>query len=311
MYIRAYYFLKKYRYFPYSLVHYIKGFALHWISVCVYMYIHCSPIHSQSALCRYHATHVLSIPGTSSEPVSPFQSAVLSFLHNVLVSKPATGHALIRSLTVPDSPARLANNEALQLLFMEAIRESLEAILQLKLPEALETDSDSQYESDHTWTTAANQGRQSVTKECQRLTTLVYDLLSLMDPGADMGRVSVDKLFVHLLEFSHRLGPDKTVRFEASKIYSCLLGRGCPYLVKRLHEAEEYVRSKEARSSGGVKSSEWSLKVVRETSSSLDWRALFYHAYHDHKHFLESVLVRLCVSERERERESVCVCVCV
>ena len=225
--------------------------------------------------------------------MSPFQSAVLSFLHNVLVSKPVTGHALIRSLTVPDSSAHLVNNEVLQLLYMEAIQESLEAMLQLKLPEAIETDSDSQYESDHTWTTM-NQGRQSVTKECQRLTNLVYDLLSLVDPQPDMSRVSIDKLLVYLLELNHELGPDKLIRFEAGSIYSCLLGRSSPYLIKRLHNAEEYVRLKGTKSNGaGGKSSEWSLKLVSETSSPLYWRGLFYHAYHDHKHFLECVMVRI------------------
>ena len=233
---------------------------------------------------------MLSIPGTTSEPVSPFQSAVLSFLHNVLISKPGTGHALIRNLTVPNSPTHLVNNEALQLLYMDAIQESLEAMLQLKLPEAIETDSDSQYESDHTWTTM-NQGRQTVTKECQRLTNLVYDLLSFMDPQPDMSRVSIDKLLVNLLELNHELGPDKPIRFEASSIYSCLLGRSSSYLIQRVHNAEEYVRLKSASNGAGVKSSEWSLRLVTETSSPQDWRGLFYHAYHDHKHFLECVMV--------------------
>ena len=245
----------------------------------------------QSTLCRYHATHVLAIPGAISESASPFQSAVLSFLHNVLVSKPATGHALIQSLTAPDRHTNLVNNEALQLLYVEAIYESLEAILQLKLPEAIETDSDSQYESDHTWTTT-NQGQQNVTKECQRLTNLVYDLLSLMDPKPDMTRVAVDKLFVYLLELDHTLVPDRSIRFEPSKIYACLLGRSSPYLLKRLQEVEEYVRTGGINRSADEKTSGWSLKLLREMSTSLDWRGLFYHAYHDRKHFLECVLVR-------------------
>ena len=285
-----------------------------YIVLCI-MYRLCSKLHvhvhvhmhvrvcilSQSALCRYHTTHVLAIPGAASDPASPFQSSILAFLHNVLVSKPATGHALIQSLMAPDSPAYLVNNEALQILYVEAIYESLEAVLQLKLPEAMETDSDSQYESDHTWTTA-NRGRQSVTRECQRLTTLVYDLLSLMDPRPEMTRVSIDKLFVYLLEFSHQLGPDKPVRFDPSGIYSCLVGRSSLYLLKRLHEAEEFLRLREANRCGGSEENigGWSLRLLRETGSSRDWRGLFYHAYHDHKHLLECVLVRVCM----------CMCVC-
>ena len=251
--------------------------------------------HPQSTLCCYHTAHVLAIPGTDSEPASTFQSATLSFLYDVLVSRPATGHALIRSLTVPN-PAYLINNEALQLLYVEAINECLEAILQLKLPEGIETDSDSQYESDHT-STNTNQGRQNMTKECQRLTDLVYDLLSLMDPQPDMSRVSVDKLFVYLLELRHRIGPEKSVSFDASKIYSCLLGRSSPYLLKRLHDAEEYVRIREANGSTSagekrVATSAWSMEMLKRTSTPQDWRALFYHTHHDHKHFLECVLVR-------------------
>ena len=242
---------------------------------------------------------MLVIPGTIPEPVPPFQSAVLSFLHNILVSKPTTGHALIQSLTAKESPspAYLSNNEALQLLYVDAIHETLEAILTLKLPsEVPETDSDSQYESDHTLT-SVNQGRKSVTKECQRLMTLVYDLLSLMDPRADMGRVLVDKLFVFLLKMNHQLGPDKFIRFDVSKIYSCLVGRSTPYLVRRLHEVEEYVRVKASSVGGGAaeKSGAWSLKLLGQTEGPQDWRALFFHVYHDHKHFLECVLVGLCI----------------
>ena len=254
---------------------------------------------SQSTLCRYHATHVLAIPGTIPEPVSPFQSAVLSFLREVLILKPATGHALISSLTVPDNSTYLINNESLQLLYVEAINETLEAILQLKLPEGMETDSDSQYESDHTLTTM-NRGRQSVTKECHRLTNLVYDLLSLMNPKPNMSRVSVDKLFVYLLELRHELGPEKPIQFHPSKIYSCLLGRSSPYLLKRLHDVEEYVRRKETNGANGADekhagSSSWSLRLLKKTSTTQDWRGLFYHTHHDHKHFLECVLVRVCV----------------
>ena len=259
--------------------------------------------HLQSTLCRYHSTHVLVIPGTIPEPVPPLQSAVLSFLHNVLVSKPTTGHALIQSLTAKESPAYLANNEALQLLYVKAIHESLEAMLQLKLPsEVPETDSDSQYESDHTLT-AVIQGRQGVTKECQRLTTLIYGLLSLMDPRPEMSHVLVDKLFVFLLKMNHQLGPEKFIRFDVSKIYACLVGRSTPYLVQRLHEVEEYVRVKASSVGGGAadKSGAWSLKLLRQTEGAQDWRALFFHVYHDHKHFLECVLVGLCV----------CVCLCV
>lgn len=236
---------------------------------------------------------MLAIPGAVPETVSPFPSTILSFLHDVLVSKPATGHALICSLTVPDSPTHHVNNEALQLLYVEAINESLEAILQLKLPEAAETDSDSQYESDHMWTTAS-QGRQSVTKECRRLTNLVYDLLSFMDPQPDMSRVSVDKLFVFLLELCHQLGPERPIRFDSSQIHSCLLGRSSPYLLKRLHEAEEYIRNKQANGSSPTnkKSSVNSLQLLRQTGTTGDWRGVFYHAYHDRKHFLECVLVR-------------------
>lgn len=236
---------------------------------------------------------MLAIPGTVSERVSPFPSTILSFLHNILVSRPATGHALICSLTVPDSHIHLFNNEALQLLYVEAINETLEAILQLKLPEAVETDSDSQYESDHTWTTV-NQGRQSVTKECRRLTNLVYDLLSFMDPQPDMSRVSVDKLFVFILELCHQLGPERPIRFDTSRIYSCLLGRSSPYLLKRLHDAEEYIRIKGSRTTDkkNTVTNAWSLRVLQYASTTGDWRGMFYHTHHDHKHFLECVLVR-------------------
>ena len=251
---------------------------------------------------------MLVIPGTTPEPVSPFQSSILSFLHNILVTKPTTGHALISSLTAPESPTYLANNEALQLLYVNAIHESLEAILQLKLPpEPFETDSDSQYESDHTLTT----GRQSVTKECQRLTSLVYQLLSLMDPQPNMTHVLIDKLFVLLLKIDHKLGGNQSIRFDVSRIYACLVGRSTPYLIQRLHEVEEYVRVKsnngEAGGRGGSPEGKdggrWSLKLLGRTASAGDWRNLFYHVYHDQRHFLECVLVGLCVCW------SVCVCV--
>ena len=232
-----------------------------------------------------------------------FQPLVLSFLHDVLISSPALGHALICNLTVPNSPAHLLNNEALQLLYVKGIQGALETLTQLRVPEGGETtDSDSQYESDHTYPSLIHR-TQSIAKECRRLTVLVYDLLSLMDTQPDMARVSVDKLFVCLLELCHRVGADLVVSFNAEKIYSCLLGRASTYLIERLHHAEDYIRMKVMGRGGGmgekgVLASVQSFELLKRTSSPRDWRELFYFAHHDRRHFLESVLVR---EEREEE----------
>ena len=237
---------------------------------------------------------MLGIPGANPEPVSPFQSHILSFLHNVLVSSTETGHTLICSLSVPGDPAYLHNNEALQLLYINAVNECLEGLGQLHLLDEGETDSDSQYESDQTLTTHVHR-RQSVTKESQKLTNLVYNLLSLMDPSPDMAHVTVDKLFVSLLQARYQLGPGKLLSFDAKQLYACLLGRSSPFLLKRLHNAEEYIRKKEAMLSGGKEavSSRWSLEVLEGIGTLQGFRELFYYAHHDQRHFLECVLVSL------------------
>ena len=202
----------------------------------------------------------------------------------------ALGHALIKSMTVENDTSYLYNNEALQSIYVNGIMECLDMLKQMKAPENLETDSsyDSQYESDH-----ATSGMQNTYKQCGKLVNKVYDLLALVDPSPLMSRLEkkIDRVFLDLLQSKYDISPECTIVFEIGRIYSCLLGRPTPFLINRLHEVEEYVRTNQATEEG-VANKELKRRVS-ERSGSEEWRELFYEALYDKKHPLESVVVRV------------------
>ena len=233
---------------------------------------------------------------------------------------PASGHTLIKSMTVEDDPDYLANNEALQSIYIDCITENLEMLSQLKSPESLETDSsyDSQYESDH-----ATSGMQSVYKQCEKIFTTIYDLLSLVDPSPKMLKLAkkIDKLFHLLLRSKYSIGPERTIVFESGRIYSCLLGRSTPFLINRLHEVEEYLRTNWAAEEG-VASRGLETRVLEtrrsDRSDSEEWRGLFYEALYNKRHPLESIMVRsiplaLCSTTGTHEYHCACMysCTCL
>jgi len=217
---------------------------------------------------------------------------VLLFIHDVITALgPAFGHTLINSMTVEDGPDYIANNEALQSVYIDCITGYLEKLSQLKAPESLETDSsyDSQYESDH-----ATGGMQNTYKQCEKIVATIYDLLSLVDPSPKMLKLAkkIDKLFLLLLQSKYPIGPECTIVFESGRIYSCLLGRSTPFLINRLHEVEEYLRTNWATEEG-VASMGLETRGS-ERSDSEEWRGLFYEALYNKRHPLERIMVRAC-----------------
>lgn len=204
-----------------------------------------------------------------------------------MVLSPAHGHTLLSSLTVRGRAEYHTNNEKLQLLYFDGINKCLESLDHMKSADNLETDSsyDSQYESDH----HSSSGR-SLVHKAEELTTLVYDLLSLVDPLPDMTKVTakINKVFVTLLTAKYPLTSGHTITFNSNRIYSCFLGRPNSFLITRLHDVEEYLRksrSEEQTDEGQA------VLGGSEGGSPVEWRNMFYEALYDHRHLLESVLV--------------------
>lgn len=130
---------------------------------------------------------------------------------------------------------------------------------------------------------------------------MVYILLSLLDPTHDMGRLTkkIDTVFHTLLRTTYVISPDVKVRFETGRIYASLLGRSTPFLIKRLHDVEEYLRMHPGTEDASVpvQRSEdtprkLSLQLAVDSRKDLQdqWRGRFYKALYDHKHLLESAL---------------------
>lgn len=226
----------------------------------------------------------------------------MTFIHDVLTTvSPSLGHALIMSLTVPDSPAYIANNESLQLIYIECINDCLEMITKLKCVDSLDQDSsyDSQYESDQP---TSGQGRTQA--ESERLTVMIYTLLALMDPTQDMVRLTkkIDGVFHTLLKMTCIISPQVKVQFETGRIYASLIGRSSPFLIKRLHDVEEYLRIHPGVDDTNIpmatdqsSSKELPLQLNLDCGRSLreskaEWRTRFYEALYDNKHILEAAL---------------------
>ena len=254
---------------------------------------------------------MLKIPGSVADTVPQLQPIILQFLHDVVTSlNPTLGHALITSLVVPSGSAYLANNESLQMIYVECINETLDALAQTKVSEVADNDSsyDSQYESDH----PSSETHKGVFKECEKKVAYVYTLLSLIDPSNEMTRITnrLDRLFHTLLKTTFKIGPGVSLRFDTGKVYACLLGRSSPLLINRLHEVEEYLRmncsSFDQHEEEGDTSSTTPLTTTTNvhhdghphhpsrkeapTLQEIEWKERFYEALYDHKHLLEGVI---------------------
>ena len=239
-----------------------------------------------------------------ADTVLQLQPLILQFLHDVITSlSPTLGHALITSLMVPSGSTYLANNEALQMIFVECINEALEGLSQAKVSKIADNDSsyDSQYESDH----PSSETHKGVFKECEKKVAFVYTLLSLIDPSNEMTRITnrLDRIFHTLLKTTFKIGPGISLRFETGKVYACLLGRSSPLLINRLHEVEEYLRMNRGFDQHEEEgdTSPTTISVCdghphhprhKEAPSlqEIEWKERFYQALYDHKHLLESVI---------------------
>ena len=239
-----------------------------------------------------------------ADTVPQLQPLILQFLHDVITSlSPTLGHALITSLMIPTGSTYLANNEALQMIYIECINETLEGLSQAKVSEIADNDSsyDSQYESDH----PSSETHKGLFKECEKKVAFVYTLLSLIDPSNEMTRITnrLDRIFHTLLKTTFKIGPGTSLRFKTGKVYACLLGRSSPLLINRLHEVEEYLRMNRGfdhhEEEGDTSPTAMSVHDGhpqhprhKEAPSlqEIEWKERFYQALYDHKHLLESVI---------------------
>lgn len=221
------------------------------------------------------------------------QTPVFQFIHDVITSlDPALGHALITSLTVRGRLAYLAINEALQMIYLDIINETLESLAQARVAETSGHDSsyDSQYESDH----PSSKTREGLVKDCEKKVSFVYTLLSLIDPSNEMGRITnrLDRIFHTLLKSSFKIGGCAALKFDSGRIYACLLGRSSPFLINRLHGVEEYLRMNQGSdyNEAAVGDSKSRDGEIPPRSIHHEWNERFYQALYDHKHLLESVI---------------------
>lgn len=258
--------------------------------------LHCLLSCTQNQLCQYHAIYVLKIPGAASDSIPYFSGLIVSFIHDVITTiSPALGHALISSLSVPNSSAHMANNESLQLIYIECINDCLDLLSKLNSREgSLEPDYDSQYESDQ-----PTSGVRGTEKGCEKILSLIYSLLSLLDPSHEMVKLTrkIDTIFHTLLRKTYVISENLKVSFETGQIYACLLGRSTPFLINRLHEVEEYLRMHPETDETSTISTPLKLSLQEAKKSTLtakdsvhEWRQRFYEALYDHKHLLESTL---------------------
>lgn len=236
--------------------------------------------------------HILKIPGSAPDTVPQLQPLIIQFLHDVITAlNPALGHALISSLMVPSGAPYLANNEALQMIYIDCISETLESLSQAKKATANEHDSsyDSQYESDH----PSSKTQEGLFKECEKKVSFIYTLLSFIDPSNEMSRMNnkLSRIFHTLLKTSFTVGTGLSVKFESGHIYACLLGRSSPLLIDRLYEVEDYLRMNRGVEDVFVTGESTPRHKGREAGSiQLEWKERFYQALLDHKHLLENVI---------------------
>ena len=202
---------------------------------------------------------------------------VTSFLLQVLTKDPPLGHALVSSLLASSTNQHyVANNESLQLLYLDCIEDSLK---QLPVHSGGGKEEDSQYESD---AYQHSQPKEEDDKE-MRLVERVYTMLSFLDPTANLSKVMIrlEKILEVLLQASPTDG-DTTTLFTREEIYSCFLGRSSPLLIRRLQDMEGFQRN-----AGD--------SMDDEREAGLKWKKVFFDALQKDQHFLANVMVSLCM----------------
>ena len=201
-----------------------------------------------------------------------FSKPCWQFLRNCLYINPTLGHAIINKLTCKASNELLANNQALQGLFLKCIEGSLNSTV----PSSEEIQPDF-FESEN----------QAKVQQCQ---DLVYDLLSLMDPTPEMTELELDRVFLRLLELTIDTGLNQPIAlFDSRKIYSCLLGRKTNYLIMQFQRVEEFVRKNHSQLK--QLSNEEDHSGVKRVADKEKWRFLFFETLYGNQHMLEHVLV--------------------
>ena len=279
----------------------------------------------QHSLCQYHSTHVLRLPGSNLEQGLQLSSLALSFLHDVItLHDPTLGHAFITSLTVSvttsSSQQYLSNNESLQFVYLDCIDECLDVLKSLEGGKIPENDSDSQYESDQALSPqSGTSGPRLTGTQHEKVMSMVYSLLSLIDGGPEMTRLTkkIDTLFHTLLQTSYTVSAGLDIKFDVGRIYGCLLGRQSTFLLSRLQEVEEFLwlnTSSEQTVTSLTSPAGWrgtaQLSGIEEMNregggatglgatptcseaTRVEWRNRFYSALLDHRHFLEATLDR-------------------
>lgn len=204
----------------------------------------------------------------ATRPASPphsFPSSIQAFLRNLLQDDSCLGHTLLQFLMVSEDPNYLHNNETLQMIYIECIDISLGKL------EGRVSSNIRLSEGDH-----------SIDKHVEQ----ICNFLSLIDPAPDMTRVikGVDRVLLKLIQFKHPAGEGGVALFTAEMIYSCIIGRGSPILIRRFQDIEEFHRSSDNNNEGA--------EPMTSENSKKYWKNEFYLSMKEKQHFLERTMVR-------------------
>lgn len=194
-----------------------------------------------------------------SSPPHSFPSSIQAFLRTLLQEDSCLGHTILQFLTVTEDPNYLHNNETLQMLYIECIDISLNRIE----------------------VSVSSASRDAIDQHVEQ----VRGFLSLIDPIPDMTRVikAIDRVFLKLIQFKHPSVEGGWELFTPETIYSCIIGRSSPILVRRLQDIEEFRRSSDDNE--GVES------TVSYNDSNQYWKKEFYLSMKEKQHFLERTMV--------------------
>lgn len=141
--------------------------------------------------------HRLSASTWEIKQLSP---QTLLFLQETLLSKPVLGSSLIEEILTIGNDSTTKNNDALQLLYVEALNSLLNRIL------------------------IHGSKKKHVADNCDK----IYDILSLFNPEAHSIYIPVKQLIIRLLELSKAgEGP-----LHKTRLMSVLIGRSSCYLIE-------------------------------------------------------------------------------
>ncbi|XP_071795779.1 zinc finger FYVE domain-containing protein 26-like isoform X2 [Asterias amurensis] len=188
-----------------------------------------------------------------------------TFLKTVIQRDAHLGNSILHQLKLPASSRHHQHNQSLQQVYLDCIMEDVSTL------------------------------RQSRGDDVAKIIARIYKVLSMLDPTENMKDLQVELLFLNVLNLTR--APYNLLRIPS--LYSSLLGRDTPYLIKEFCRLEGRERIEELNGELRISNSKLevlsqelriTLRLAQMADRELAWKEMFHCALLRERHVLANVV---------------------